>query len=114
MLVYFLLDNFSTVLDQTQTNDEGKYVFNLLPTGEYQLQFDIPAGFRATKLQGGLQVNSDIDDAGLVAMVPVLLGLEQCRCRCGLNQDSGKLEIGFGKTSMPMACRIMGEPLLNK
>ena len=88
----FLLDNFSTVLDQTQTNDEGKYAFNLLPTGEYQLQFDIPAGFRATKAnQGGLQVNSDIDDAGLVAMVPVLLGLDNADADAGLIKT---LEVG--------------------
>ena len=80
------------MLDQTQTNDEGKYAFNLLPTGEYQLQFDIPAGFRATKAnQGGLQVNSDIDDAGLVAMVPVLLGLDNADADAGLIKT---LEVG--------------------
>ena len=81
----YLLDNTGTLLDQTQTDTEGKYTFQFVVTGAYQIQFEYPATYRTTQQGiGNDQVNSDVDATGLVDAVNILLGIDNMDLDAGL------------------------------
>ena len=80
-----LLDAAGKVLKTTSTGENGNYLFDDLPEGDYRVQFDRPAGYGFVTRDAGTNddLDSDADGAGLAG--PVHLDAGQNR----LDVDAG-------------------------
>ena len=73
VLVYLLDDN-GAILDSTRTSASGKYGFDSLSTGKYQVKFFLPEGydgFTKIRVPGSDTLDSDADSAGLSQLVTI-------------------------------------------
>ncbi len=59
----FLLNDDGIVIATTQTDHAGQYTFKDLITGDYQIQFEAPAGYEFTKKDQGFNEDQDSDVA---------------------------------------------------
>jgi uncharacterized repeat protein (TIGR01451 family) len=68
------------------TDTEGAYVFNNLPAGDYQVQFDLPAGYTPSlQNQGGDDaLDSDINTTGRTETITVAAGENNTTVDAGL------------------------------
>jgi uncharacterized repeat protein (TIGR01451 family) len=68
----YLLNDSGKKIDSTLTNAQGKYLFDSLISGKYQVQFVPPAGTIVTKANAGLDtLDSDISTAGLIHYISI-------------------------------------------
>jgi hypothetical protein len=60
----FNMDN--EIIETNSTNENGEYLFDNIPAGNYYLQFDAPEGFVFTELEAGddRTVDNDTDEEG--------------------------------------------------
>tara|TARA_Y100001933_G_C19015145_1_gene571172 strand:+ start:9212 stop:20929 length:11718 start_codon:yes stop_codon:yes gene_type:complete len=73
-----LLDDQGDVLDSTQTDSDGGYVFNDLPDGSYSVDFDLPVNYVFTQTNVGDDdsLDSDADaQTGLVSDIQIVNGI---------------------------------------
>ncbi|MDZ7934622.1 MAG: SdrD B-like domain-containing protein [Emticicia sp.] len=68
----YLLNASGVKIDSTLTDATGKYLFDSLLTGAYQVQFVAPAGTIAAKQNAGADVSdSDANEAGLSQLINI-------------------------------------------
>lgn len=63
-----LKDKEGNEVNQTQTNEEGKYLFTNVKNGDYVVEFETPEGYEATKQNAG---SKELDSDGQVVNVKV-------------------------------------------
>jgi hypothetical protein len=77
----------ATKLKETYTDENGNYLFNNLPAGDYKIKFVIPAGYTFTlKDQGGNDIkDSDADPlTGLTKCITLVAGATHLNIDAGL------------------------------
>lgn len=80
-----LSDETGTPIDQKLTDATGKYSFDNLPVGTYNIHFTIPQTYIATRLQNGAQdQDSDATGNGTVAAIILPLGIDNKDIDAGL------------------------------
>ncbi|MBK7787039.1 MAG: carboxypeptidase regulatory-like domain-containing protein [Saprospiraceae bacterium] len=91
-IVVTLNDEAGSALDQTTTDVDGKYNFENLPVGHYQIQVSVPQGSIVTRIQQGApSLDSDISPDGLASDVVLPLGIDNKDVDAGLTLS---LELG--------------------
>ncbi|MBK8849662.1 MAG: hypothetical protein IPN73_05805 [Saprospiraceae bacterium] len=85
-------DESGIALNQTTTDADGRYKFDNLPVGQYQILVSIPQGSIATRIQQGTPtLDSDINPYGLATDLVLPLGIDNKDVDAGLTLS---LELG--------------------
>ncbi len=91
-IVVTLNDESGIALNQTTTDADGRYKFDNLPVGQYQILVSIPQGSIATRIQQGTPtLDSDINPDGLATDLVLPLGIDNKDVDAGLTLS---LELG--------------------
>jgi large repetitive protein len=91
----YLLNGAGVKLDSTVTDLTGKYSFNNLPAGTYQVQFVKPVGFTATLQDVGTTTDALDSDADPISGKTQVVTLVPANG--GLAKDNPTLDAGFYK-----------------
>ena len=83
----YLLDGAAVVLDSTVTNAAGIYTFSNLPAGNYQIKFDIQAGYTVSPQDAGGDDTADSDGDAVTGLTSVFA--------LGAGEDNPTLDMGL-------------------
>ena len=90
----YLLDGVGSILDSTLTAGGGLYLFDNLPSGQYQVKFDTPAGYTVSPQGAGFDpsLDSDADTfSGLTSVITLGSGEDNTSLDMGVYQGLGTI-----------------------
>ena len=112
----YLLDGAGMVLDSTITAGGGLYAFNNLPSGQYQIKFNTPAGYTISPQGAGFDPSMDSDAdtfTGLTSVITLGAGEDNTSLDLGVYQGLGTIGDYVWNDTNNDGIQDAGEPGMN-